>query len=223
MAKETIIKARQKRNDGEVIQERKIAADNEKNLKRHEQHTRDVARQSGPKREPRHDEFNEMVPCRFKFEQPMRRKMQITADRARNRLRLVVIIEARKITPARVAAQFDQAGANHDAKPEPAKKPEDQDGRPALWKRPSIEQWTKKDREKASLEQLNLPAVTVPDLPDVNDRHVHRPKNAEDDRICVPGKNNKRKREPRPGEDHHTVIGNAEPKETGHSQHAGSA
>src|SRR5213080_1340808 len=153
----------------------------------------------------------------------MRRKMQITADRARNRLRLVVIIEARKITPAWVAAQFDQAGANHDAKPEPAKKPEDQDGRPALWKRPSIEQWTKKDREKASLEQLNLPAVTVPDLPNVDDRHVHDPKNAEDDRVCVATEDNKCERESDPSEDQHSMIRNAEPKESRHSQYARSA
>src|SRR6266705_6750917 len=140
----------------------------------------------------------------------MWRKMQITANRARNRLRLVVIIEARKITPAWVAAQFDQAGANHDAKPEPAKKPEDQDGGPALWKRPSIEQWTKKDREKASLEQLNLPAVTVPDLADVNDRHVHRPKNAEDDRVCVATKDDKRESESNPRENRQSIVRNSE-------------
>src|SRR5207302_6486640 len=114
--------------------------------------------------------------CRLKFVEPQRRKVKVATDRARYRLRFIVIGKAGEIAPARVAAQFDQTCAEHDPKSQPAKQPENQDWRPALRKRPSVEQWTKKDRQEAGLKQLNLPAVAVPDLSDVHDRHVHRPK-----------------------------------------------
>src|SRR5205823_3235487 len=68
MPKECVVEAGEKRNDGQIIQKRKIAADNEKDLKRDEQHTRDMARSSRAEREPRHDEFDEMIPCRLEFE-----------------------------------------------------------------------------------------------------------------------------------------------------------
>src|SRR5689334_13194388 len=122
-----------------------------------------------------------MVPSRLEFKQPMRREMQKSADRARDGLRLVMIIEAGEITPAGVSAQFDQASAKHDAKPEPAKKPDHQDGRPRLWEGPGIEQRTKKDRQESGLKQLDFPAIAVPNLTDVNDRHVHCPKDCEQD------------------------------------------
>src|SRR5260370_36457387 len=109
----------------------------------------------------------------------MRREIQIAADRTRDRLRLVMIVETGEIAPAGVAAKFDQACADHDAKPEPTEKPDNQHRRPALWKRPTIEQRTKKDGQETGFEQLNLPAVAVPDLPDVHDRHVHRPEKRE--------------------------------------------
>src|SRR6516164_7050121 len=156
-AKESVIKAREKRNNGEVIEERKVAADDEEDLKRNEQHARDVSCHSRTKREPWHDQFNEMVPCRLGFQQPTRRKMQIPADRVRDRLCLVMIVETSEIAPARVAAQFDQACADHDAKSDPPKKPDNQDRRPALWKRPTIEQRTKKDGQETGFEQLNFP------------------------------------------------------------------
>src|SRR5215472_1418943 len=107
-----------------------------------------MPRMSRPERQPRNNQFYEMVPCRFELEQPMRREMQITADRARDRLRLVVIIKAGEIAPAWVAPQLDQTGADHNAKPEPAKEPDDKNRRPAFRKRPSIEQWTEKDRQE---------------------------------------------------------------------------
>jgi hypothetical protein len=66
-----------------------------------------------------------MVPDCFDVVEPVRRKMQIAADRIRDRLRFVMIVKAGQIAPAGVTAQFDQAGADHDPKAEPAKKPED--------------------------------------------------------------------------------------------------
>ena len=72
MAKERIIEAREKRNDGEIVQERKVAADDEKNLKRNKKHPGNMARRSRSEREPRHDQFDEVVPSRLEFKQPIR-------------------------------------------------------------------------------------------------------------------------------------------------------
>src|ERR1700682_6231465 len=118
-----------------------------------------------------------MVPGCLDLMKPMGREKQIAAKRIRDRLRFIVIIKAGEIAPARVAAQFDQTRADHDAKTEPAKKPDDKQRRPAFRKWPAIEQRTEKDRQEPSLEQLNFPAETVPNLADVDDRHVHHPKN----------------------------------------------
>src|SRR5262249_1188023 len=131
-----------------------------------------------------------MIPSRSEFVEPMRREMQIAADWTRDRLRLVVIIKASEIAPAGIAAQLDQAGANHDAEAEPAKQPHHQNWRPAFRKWPPIEQRTKENGEKTGFEQLRLPTVAVPNLPDMNDRHVHGPENGEENCICVSAKDN---------------------------------
>ena len=80
-----------------------------------------------------------MVPGCFDLVEPMRREMQIAAERARDRLRFVMIIKTGEIAPAWVAAHFDEAGAEHDAKTEPAKKPDDEQRRPTFRKWTSIE------------------------------------------------------------------------------------
>src|ERR1700745_1109992 len=100
---------------------------------------------------------------------PVRREMQITADRTRNRLIFVVIIHAGEIPPAGIAAEFDQPRANHDSKAEPAKKPNHQKRRRCFRKWTSVEQWAEKDRQETRFEQLRFPTVTVPNLTDVND------------------------------------------------------
>src|SRR5215472_11465595 len=105
--------------------------------------------------------------------------MQVTADRAGDWLRLVVIVKTREIVPAGVTPHFDQAGAKHDAKTQPTKKPNYQNGRPAFRERPPVEQRTKEDRQETGLQQLDFPSVTVPNLADVNDRQVHGPEHGE--------------------------------------------
>src|SRR5205823_3141058 len=144
-----------------------------------------MTRSSRSKRKPGHNELDKMVPKRFDSMKPMRREMEIAADRTRNRLGFVVIKHAGQIAPALVAAHFDQAGADHDAKAEPAKKPEDQNRRSRFGKRPAIEQRTKKDREEPGFEQLDFPAVTVPNLADMDDRHIHPPQHCEQNRVGV--------------------------------------
>ena len=99
-------------------------------------------------------------------------------------------MKAGKIAPAGVTAQLDQAGADHDPKTEPAKKPDHQNWWPAFRKGPSIEQRAKENGEKTGFEQLRLPAVAIPDLPNVNNGHVHDPEDGEENCICVPAKDN---------------------------------
>src|ERR1700682_5004811 len=132
-----------------------------------------------------------MVPGRFDFVEPMRRKMEIAADWIRDRLRFVVIVEAGEITPALVAAQFDQTSADHDPKTEPTKKPNDEKWGTTFRKRPAIKQRAEKDRQEPGLEQLRFPTITVPNLSDMDDRHVHRPKNGEHDCVRITGEDNK--------------------------------
>src|SRR2546428_14021580 len=99
--------------------------------------------------------------------------MQISADRIWDGLRFVVIEHASEIAPAGVAAHLDQAGADHDAKSEPAEKPDDQDRRATFWKRPRGGKRTKKKPQKTGLEELGFPALAAPKLAQVEDRHVH--------------------------------------------------
>src|SRR5437879_11102818 len=98
------------------------------------------------KGKPWHYQLYEVVPCRLKFVEPQRRKVKVTTDRAGYRLRFVVIGKASEIAPARVAAEFDQARADHDPKPKPAKKPDHQNRWPALWKWSPIQQGAEKNR-----------------------------------------------------------------------------
>src|SRR5437762_10643671 len=106
----------------------------------------------------------------------MRQEMEPAAQWIRNRLGFKMVIERCEIAPDDIAAKLDQCSADHNAKNQPAEKPDHDDGRLALRKWASIQQWTKKDGEKSGLEQLNFPPVTVPILPDVHERHVERPK-----------------------------------------------
>src|SRR6476660_6746086 len=152
-----------------------------------------------PERKPGNDQFNKMIPSRPELVKPMRRKVQIPADWTGDRLGFVVIIKAGKIAPARIAAQLDQPCSNHDAKTKPAKKPDYEERWPAFREWPTIEQWTKENREKAGLEQLCFPSVAIPNLPDVNDGHIHRPENGEDDRVGVTAENTERYSETKPG------------------------
>src|SRR5438874_2566360 len=83
MTQEGIVKAREERDDGEIIQERKIAADDEKDLERDKKDTRDMSCLPRSKRKPCHDQFDEVVPCRLKFVEPKWRELQIATDRVR--------------------------------------------------------------------------------------------------------------------------------------------
>src|SRR5207248_8771142 len=123
-----------------------VAAYDQNNLKTDQEDARNMPPGARIKREPRHDQFDKVVPSGPEFVKPLRGKMQIATDRIGNRLGFVVVVKASSIAPALVAAQFDQVCADHDAKTEPAKKPDDEHRRPAFRKRAAVNKGTKKDR-----------------------------------------------------------------------------
>src|SRR5262249_51196322 len=104
VSEKRIIEAAEKRNDREIIEERKVAANDEKNLKHDEQYASDVAYRSGTERKTGHDELDEEIAKHCKLVEAKRGKMQVPADRARDWLSLVMIVEASEIAPAGVAA-----------------------------------------------------------------------------------------------------------------------
>src|ERR1044072_5000918 len=101
--------------------------------------------------------------------------MKPTAETIWDRLSFKVIIERGQIAPAFVAADLDHARAEHDSKSESAKKPDHNQRWRATIERPSIEERTEENREEPCFEQLRFPAVAVPVLSEVNERHVKDP------------------------------------------------
>ena len=86
-----------------------------------------------------------------------------------------MIVEASEVPPAGIAADFDQTRSENDAKDQPAEQPDHELGRRAFWKGPAIQQRTEKDREKAGLQKLDLPAISIPVLSDREEREVKPP------------------------------------------------
>ena len=101
--------------------------------------------------------------------------MKPAAQPVGDRLGLEVIVERSQIAPALVAPDLDHPGAEHDPENERAKKPDDDERRRATRERPAIEERTKKNGEEAGFEELHFPAVAVPILADVDERHVKNP------------------------------------------------
>src|SRR5260221_8844388 len=92
------------------------------------------------------------------------------------RLGLVVEDETRQIAPARIAAELDEPGPEHEAENQPAQKHHhDRRGRGASREWPGPPKRSQEDREKAGLEEQDLPAEAVEDLADVDERHVDQP------------------------------------------------
>jgi hypothetical protein len=107
--------------------------------------------------------------------EPVRPEVQPPADRVRKRLRLVVVVEAGQVAPAPVAAQLDEPRPEHDAHDQPAEQPDDCRRRREPRERARVHQRTEEHGQEPGLEELDLPAVAVPVLPDVHEGHVERP------------------------------------------------
>ncbi len=172
---ERIVETGEHRHDREPIEEREIAAQDQDDLKTRQQPARDVPAQAGPESEPGHDQLDEMVPEHAELMKPVWPPMEPPAQRVRDRLSFIMVVEARQVAPARVATDFDQPGAEHDSEGQPAKQPDERRWRRPPWKRTPIQQRAKKDRQEPGFQELNLPAVGIPVLPHMNERKVERP------------------------------------------------
>src|SRR5437867_7166618 len=116
-----------------------------------------------------------MVEYHAPLVEPARHEVQVAAERVGDRLRLIVIEQTREVAPARIPPELDERGADHDPEDEPSEEPENLGRRRAAREGPCVEQRAEEDRQEAGLEELDLPAVTVPILTDMDERHVERP------------------------------------------------
>src|SRR4029453_11329839 len=94
-----------------------------------------------------------------------------------------------------------------------AKKPDDDERRRATRERPAIEERTKKNGEEASFEELHFPAVAVPILADVDERHVKNPEEGKEQRVRVAASDDAGEGETNPAGGEERVVGMVEPKE----------
>ena len=122
----------------------------------------------GEEQQERHDELGDVVGEHLRAVQRARQVVEEPARRARERLGLVVVLEAGEVAPAAVAAQLDQARAELDAEQQPDEQPQDRCGRGDV-------RGSEERHEEPGLEQQRLPAEAVPDLADVDDRQVEHP------------------------------------------------
>lgn len=83
-----------------------------------------------------------------------------------------MIIEGGRVAPYFVAAEFYQACAQHDAADEPLKEEDNGFWRRLFWEGAWVEERAEEDGEEAGFEKLDLPAVAVPFLADVDEGHV---------------------------------------------------
>src|SRR3989442_15049067 len=117
----------------------------------------EVARRARAEGEPRRDELAQVVEEYARLVEPARHEVEPAAERVRDRLGLVVVVEAGEVAPARVAAQLDQPCAEHDAEDEPAQAPHDGRWRRQALERAPVEEGAEEDGEEAGLEELDLP------------------------------------------------------------------
>src|SRR6516225_1499082 len=116
---ESIIEARDAKQDGDVIQPREIPAQNESNLKQDRQSARQIAEWRRREVEPWHHKLSKMSEEHAGFLSPRRRMMEIPAQRIGQRLSFIMVKEASQIAPARIGTQFDHACAEHRAEKHP--------------------------------------------------------------------------------------------------------
>ncbi len=140
--------------------------------------------------------------------------MQRPAERIREGLCFIVIVQAGQVAPAGVAAQFNQPRPEHDAKGKPAEQPEDDGGRRPTRKRPPVQQRAQENAEKTRLQELNFPAIRIPVLSDVNKRHIQRPQQRHENRVGIAQDDQRGQGCSRPCHHNEEAIGKVQPKQT---------
>src|SRR4249920_3642754 len=109
-----------------------------------------------------------------------------------------MIIKCRPVSPNDIASDFDHACPQHDSKDQAAKKDDDIKWWCTFWKGTHIKQGAKKNREKSCFQHLNFPAVAVPILSGMYERHIKYPEYGENNCICISGKHYQRQQEANP-------------------------
>ena len=94
--------------------------------------------------------------------------VEVPAQRVGQGLRFVVVEHAGEVAPARVAAEFDHAGAEHDAELHPQQQPEDEARRRGVG-------GAEEDGEETGFEQNRFPAEAVEHLAGIDEREVQEP------------------------------------------------
>src|SRR6266498_439865 len=104
--------------------------------------------------------------------------MEPSAQGTRNGLCFEMVIKSCSITPYFIPPDLDQSGTEHKAEDQPTKQNDDWYGclPPGKWTH--VNHWTKKDSEKPSLTELDLPAISIPFLSYMNKGHVKEPENS---------------------------------------------
>src|SRR5262245_44614184 len=141
------------------------------------------------------------------------KKMKPAAQSVGDWLGLEVIVERSQITPTLVAPDLDHPGAEHDPENKRAKKPDDDERRRATRERPAIEERTKKNGDEAGFEELHFPAVAIPILAHMDERHVKNPEEGKEQRVRVAASDDAGEDETKPGGDDKRVVGMVDPKE----------
>src|SRR5579871_4620793 len=88
-----------------------------------------------------------------------------------------MIIEGCGVAPDLISAEFNESRAKHDPADQPPEKNDYWKRRFAPWEWSAIHEGTKEYRQETCLQQLDLPAISVPFLPDIAKRHVKEPEN----------------------------------------------
>src|SRR5262245_36576779 len=218
-----VVEACEGGHDRQVVQEGEVAREDQEDLEGEEEEAGDPPRRERTEREPRRDELDEVVPEALRLVEPGRQEMEQPRQRVRDRLRLVVVEEAGEVAPAGVAPDLDQPRAEHDPDDQPPQADDDRKGRRPARERPRIEEGTEEDREETGLEELDLPAVAVPDLSDVDEREVEDPERGEEEGVREAREDGNRQADADPGEGLEGRVRGREPEEARQLSPGGTA
>src|SRR3954470_23344456 len=137
-----------------------------------------------PEYEQGSNKFGQEIVPDAGFQNKAWKEVKPSAQWAGQWLGFKMIIKCGCIPPNFIAANFYQAGADHDPENEPSEQYNDNKGWRPFWKRSNVQQRTKKDCQKTCFKKLNFPSVAIPILPDMNEGHIEKPKDCQQDCIC---------------------------------------
>ena len=168
LAEARVVEAGGRQRDRDRVEPREVAAQHEPALRHDDQRARDRRHRLRREEPEGHDELRDVVGQHLHLVQRRGQVMEPPAQRVGHRLGLVVVPQAREVTPAGVAAELDQAGAELHPEEQPAHEPDRQRrGRHAVR--------SEEHGEETGLEQERLPPEGVEGLAHVDDRQVQPP------------------------------------------------